>query len=307
MPTRELAAPPPLTGLYARAALTGLLPGGGDGRLPETELVVRDVPVDVGHLAAYARVCGFTLGDRLPATYLHVLAFPMAVQLMAERDFPFALPGLVHVGNRIVQHRPVAVTEAVTLAMRLEGLRDHPKGRQFDAVAEASVDGATVWTATSTFLRRGGGGSGAPEDATPSENDGTRSGDEGETSGGTDRSEDDPMVPEPSATWHVPADTGRRYAAVSGDRNPIHLHPLTARLFGFPRQIAHGMWSKARCLAALEGRLPDAYEVEATFRKPVVLPAEVGFGLREREGGWTFALVDPRRRRPHLTGTLSPR
>ena len=53
-------------------------------------------------------------------------------------------------------------------------------------------------------------------------------------------------------------DIGRRYGAVSGDRNPIHLYPLTARLFGFRRAIAHGMWTKARCLAALEGRLPEA-------------------------------------------------
>ena len=47
-------------------------------------------------------------------------------------------------------------------------------------------------------------------------------------------------------------DLGRRYAAISGDYNPIHLGALSAKLFGFKQAIAHGMWSKARCLAALD-------------------------------------------------------
>ena len=41
---------------------------------------------------------------------------------------------------------------------------------------------------------------------------------------------------------------------MSGDHNPIHLHPLTAKALGYPRQLAHGMWSLARCVAALENR-----------------------------------------------------
>ena len=57
-------------------------------------------------------------------------------------------------------------------------------------------------------------------------------------------------MPPGGVEWRLPGDLGRRYAAVSGDRNPIHLYALTAKAFGFPRQIAHGMWSKARCLAA---------------------------------------------------------
>lgn len=288
MTVRELDAPPRLTALYARAAVAGLLPGGG-GDLPDTELVVRDVGIDLEHLAAYGRVCGFRLGDHLPPTYLHVLAFPLAVELMSARDFPFALPGLVHVANRITQLRPVPVTATVTLRLHLADLRDHPKGRQFDAVAEASVDDEVVWRATSTFLHRGGGGDGGAA----SERDDPR-----------DPADDAPR--EPSALWEVPADTGRRYAAVSGDRNPIHLTPVTARLFGFPRQIAHGMWSKARCLAAFEGRLPDAFDVEVAFRRPLVLPARVGFAHRDHADGVAFALVD-RRRRPHLTGAIQHR
>ena len=79
------------------------------------------------------------------------------------------------------------------------------------------------------------------------------------------------MIPA-SAQWRLPGDLGRRYAGVSGDRNPIHLHDVPAKLLGFPRTIAHGMWTKARCLAALENRLPEAFAVEARFRRPVRCP-----------------------------------
>ena len=87
-------------------------------------------------------------------------------------------------------------------------------------------------------------------------------------------------VPPGGVEWRLPADLGRRYAAVSGDRNPIHLYPLTAKALGFPRQIAHGMWSKARCVAAIENRLPDAVRVDVAFKKPIVLPGTVAFGGR---------------------------
>ncbi len=55
------------------------------------------------------------------------------------------------------------------------------------------------------------------------------------------------------------------------------MHSLTAKPLGFPSAIAHGMWTKARCLAALEGRLPDAFAVDVAFRKPIRLPGRVEF------------------------------
>src|SRR5205085_8997769 len=115
-------------------------------------------------------------------------------------------------------------------------LRDHDKGRQFDLVAEVSAGGERVWHSTSTYLRRGGGGSSSSSSEKKSSDKGSK-------------------PPAPDAYWKVDDGTGRRYASVSGDINPIHMHALSARLFGFPAPIAHGMWLKARCLAALEGQL----------------------------------------------------
>ncbi len=284
MNVEEVRSSPSLPRLYAKAAIGTVTPGSGGDDLPDTEVVLTDVGIDREHLADYDRVCGFRLRDRLPATYPHVVAFPLAVRIMTRDDFPFALPGLVHIANRIRLHRPIEASDRLTVRVRTADLREHPKGRQFDVLSEAVVDGETVWTETGTILHKGGG------------------------SGRTDRSRDpeEAELPERTARWRVPADTGRRYAAVSGDHNPIHLHPLTAKAFGFPRQIAHGMWTKARCVAALEDRVPEAYAVEVSFRKPLVLPAEVGFGARREGEAWSFAVRSERSGSPHLTGSLEP-
>ena len=105
-----------------------------------------------------------------------------------------------------------------------------------------------------------------------------------------------------TATWQLPGDLGRRYGSVSGDLNPIHVHPLTARLFGFPSAIAHGMWTKARCLAALDGRLPDAFTVEVAFKRPILLPATVQFA-EAATGGSGSACATPRTTRRTSTAS----
>lgn len=260
MSTAELTEAPKLGPLYLKAAATAPLRRGdpAGAELPGTEYVRSDVPVDSDHLAEYNRICGFGTRDELPLTYPHITSFPLAVRLMTDRDFPFPLVGLVHVANSITRHEPLLMTDTLTQRVRLTGLRPHPKGTQFDVITETGVGERTVWTETSTYLHRG-----AKNDSVP------RQEDIAELEAG-----------QPTASWKLPGDLGRRYAAVSGDRNPIHLHPLTAKAFGFPRTIAHGMWSAARCLAAFEGRLPTACTVDVEFAKPVLLPSRVEFTER---------------------------
>ncbi|MEU6349804.1 MaoC/PaaZ C-terminal domain-containing protein [Streptomyces sp. NPDC047072] len=100
------------------------------------------------------------------------------------------------------------------------------------------------------------------------------------------------------AEWRLAGDIGRRYAAASGDRNPIHLYPLTARLFGFPRAIAHGMWTVARCLAA--HGTPEAALVRAEFKAPVLLPGTVTYAADAER----FELCGGDR--VHVTGGVYP-
>jgi acyl dehydratase len=242
------------------------------GELPDRELT-RGLEVDREHVAAYDRVCGFRLRDELPATYPHVLAFPLAMDLLTG-PFPFSPLGLVHIANRIEQRRPLRAGERLDLRVWAADLRPHDRGTQFDMLAEAEVDRETVWTDRSTYLHRESGGGGGGRDREP---------------------------PVPSAIWRVPGDIGRRYASVSGDSNPIHLHGLAAKALGQPGAIAHGMWTKARCLAALEGELPAAYTADVRFKLPLRIPGRAAFAYRDGE----FTVHDARSGKPHLSGRVS--
>ena len=285
MTLTRLEQRPGLTRLYAKAVTTSR--GRHGDRLPDLTLELPEATIDRDQLASYADVCAFRHSDILPATYPHVLAFPLAVSIMVDAAFPFALPGLVHVANRISQKRPLRADERLTLRVSAADLREHPRGRQFDMLTEATIEGDRVWTESSTYLRRD------PHPALPRERGRVNEHEFGR--------ENAPSSP--SAIWRVPRNIGRRYAAVSGDVNPIHLNPLVARLFGFRRAIAHGMWLKARCLAAFEGRLPDALTVEVEFKSPLLLPSTVGFASHQEESGWTFAVAENRSGRPHLRGS----
>jgi acyl dehydratase len=278
-----LDTPPNLPALFARAALTAR---GRSGELPGIRLARTGVTVDAGQLAGYARICGFPLGDALPATFPHLLGFPLQVALMSDRAFPLALPGLVHVRNRIAVHRPIGTGEPLDLEVWAERFARHPRGATVDLCASVSAGGAEVWRGRSTYLARGAQ---APA--------GSPAADVDVPVGALDRV---------AVVWPVPADTGRRYAGVSGDVNPIHLSGLTAKAFGFKRAIAHGMWVQARALAALSGRLPDAVAVDAAFRKPLFLPSTVTLSTEPVDGGWDLAVRNERSGTEHMVGTVRP-
>ncbi|MGY1624126.1 MaoC family dehydratase [Geodermatophilus sp. SYSU D00965] len=279
----EPARPPRLPALFARAALSAR---GRGGDLPDTRLTRTGVAVDPAAVAAYGRVCDFPLADALPATYPHVLTFPLQVELMADRAFPLALPGLVHVRNRIEVLRPITPGEVLDLEVWAERFARHRSGATVDLCASVRVDGAEVWRGRSTYLARGAT---APDGAPDAEVDVTV---------GT--------LPEGTIRWRVPEDTGRRYARVSGDVNPIHLSALTAKAFGFKRAIAHGMWVQARAIAALSGRLPDTLVADVVFKKPLFLPSTVTLSAAPVDGGWDLAVRNATSGSDHLLGTVRP-
>jgi acyl dehydratase len=244
--------------------------------------------IDVDRARRYAALCGFPRTSTvLPPTYPHVLAWPPMFRLLRSREFPFRLIGLVHITNVISQARPLSIRDTPSFTVGWENLREHPRGRAVDVITTATVDGAVVWRECSTYLRRdrrpATAGDAPPDPKAPNDLQGART----------------PLAP--PQTWHVTAGTVTPYSRISGDRNPIHTSTTVARLFGFPGRIAHGMWSAARCLAALGDQLPDQYTVDIAFKLPVVLPASVVFLA------WTdhfeLSSVDGR---PHLVGDVLP-
>lgn len=249
-----------------------------DAPLPGDRPTLTGIRPSTDHLAAYSRLCGFSTPQHtgtLPLTYPHILSFPLAMRLMTARTFPLPLLGLVHTSIEITQHRALTTADTLELSVHASQLAPHRRGTEATLVTEARVDGATAWTSSSTYLARHRTATPAPARARP---------------------RDTPLPAR--AEWPLPRDLGRRYGAVSGDRNPIHLYALTARLLGFPRAIAHGMWTVARCLAEYD--TPESAHVRAEFKAPVLLPGTVTFAadgpdfqLRSTGGGTT-----------HLTGSL---
>jgi acyl dehydratase len=297
MATRRLDSSPRILPLYARA-VAPLMPGasrlpwvaGAAREVPDLRLTLSRVPIDPERVARYERVCAFTARGQVPATYVHVLAFPLHLALMADGSFPFPAIGLVHVANQIIQHRPIGHAERLDLEVRATPLAPHRRGRTFSIASTAHVDGELVWEETSTMLRRGGASSSEA---------GSR--------------EDEPSAPEVAddgEQWRLAGDLGRRYAAVSGDRNPIHLHALTARALGFPRAIAHGMWTKARCLAALQDAHADllqgTFAIDVSFRRAILLPATVRFDSVAEANDVSFGVREAASEDIHLVGRLRP-
>ena len=241
---------PGLPGLYARAATRRKITGSA---LPDTGLRCW-VDVDAKRLAAYRSVCGFADNGLLPPTYPHILAFALQMQLLTAKAFPFPLLGLIHLSNRISVLRPLGGVSRVRIGVRVENLQPHAKGATFDLLTTLDDQLGPLWEAQSRMLCRG-----VKLEGEPVEDEWTTSQAQSEVT-----------------RWKAPADIGRQYAKVSGDYNPIHLSAASAKLFGFPTAIAHGLWIKARTLAALAEHLPTAnIEIAVQFRKPVRLPSEV--------------------------------
>ncbi|GAA1718831.1 MaoC/PaaZ C-terminal domain-containing protein [Isoptericola hypogeus] len=322
-----LPALPGLAALYARGAassgriaagraLPGL-PGIGAGRAegepaPERSLVLPDVVLRVpgvataglaGHLHDYQRLLHEPVTDVLPAGYLHVLAFPLATAVMVRGDFPLPLLGMVHLANDVELRGPVRVGEVLEVRAWSENLRPHRRGVQVDLVAEVrradDPAGTPVWRGVSTYLAKG-------FHLPWSEDENAAAADAVD---GEDRAPAGTWVPPlPTGRWALGPGTGRAYGAVSGDRNPIHLSALSAKAFGFPRAIAHGMYTAARALADVGHARGDAYRWTVEFAKPVLLPTTVDVAITRDPDGPGFGYVgwNGGRRQKHFEGTVVP-
>ncbi|MFJ2995227.1 MaoC/PaaZ C-terminal domain-containing protein [Pandoraea sp. NPDC087047] len=280
--------------LYQRALLSSRKPARAQA-MPPLAFERRDLLLDAADIARYARLCDFSDAQGVPPTWPHLLAFPLHMLLMTDRAFPFAMLGMVHLANRIRQQATLAAGDCLTIDVRCGPLYAHDKGQVFTVLTTARRDNVVVWMGESLYLRTGVRDPlGAPYRAELRTERRAESGANPST---------DPALTR-SATWHVPGDLGRQYARVSGDYNPIHLWPLTAKLFGFARPIIHGMWSFARTLAAV---LPAEVHAQARdldllveFKTPVLLPGDVT--LWRTTGGDIFELRDAAGTVPHLRG-----
>ena len=233
--------------------------------------------IDRDRVAAYSEVCGFPLQEALPVTYPHMLAFPLHMAIMTDGSFPF--PAIGTVPGELDQPAPADLPRrALQVTARPDNLRPHAN-RAFDIVVDIHSAGELVWQSTSTLLRLGKGDKAAAERAN--------------LRGGAAR----------PTTWKLP---GTSAAALRPCRATTTI-PSTASP---PRRSASAA-DRARdveqgpCLAALDGRLPDAVTVEVAFEADPA-PGTVAFGSHRTGEDYAFSLTSPRNGAPHLLGRASP-
>jgi acyl dehydratase len=282
MTTIEITTPRNAAQMYAGALLSSRKRPGVVKSLKAVTYVRPEVKLDAADVAAYAKVCGFRPEVGVPLLYPQMLTFPLAMEFFASEHCPWPAMGTVHLANRVHQHHMLNVGDVLRVEMRTGELLAHEKGQVFTLEFAIFSDGERVWEGTQTLLRLGVK---APAG-------------EAFVSALT---ADLPLSCQ--TTFSAPADIGRRYGLVSGDMNPIHLSAPSARLFGFRQAIAHGLWTKARALAAIDNKLPDAFTVDVAFKRPILLPAKVGFHVAEVDDGLNFSVRNAKKGTPHVDGT----
>ena len=272
----EVDQPPALVPLFTRALFKQRVSG---DQLPSLGVRTR-LQIDPAHLARYRHVCTLQDSAYLPALYPHVMAFALQMKLITSPLFPTPVLGLVHLENQIKVLRPMQAGGPLSLSVHLERLQAHPKGATFSLITQLFDEQGLLWEGDSRMLSRHLHMQGEKIKKSPSTN----------------------LELAPLASWQSEHDIGRRYARVAGDYNPIHVSNLSARLFGFPGAIAHGLWNKARCIEALSQHLPVAgYSLGVRFQRPVLLPAQLTLHASEIAPNGQFRLLGNDQRQ-HLNG-----
>lgn len=279
-------------GKRPEAPLDGAAPA-----LPNLELELWPQRTDPGHLARYRQLCGFAGDQHLPLPYPQVMAGPLHFHMLTDPQFPLPPAGLVHLANRIEQVRPLRADDPIHFACRFGATALTARGLEFELTTQATVYGEPVWRSVLTILSR------AVRDEAAAKAKAAQASSESRPAPAPL-----PGTPLRSLLLRVPEDTGRRYAGVAGDYNPIHLHLISAKLFGFPRAIAHGMWTFARTVAEASDDLPAGpLQCDVRFSKPVLLPSTVQVRANRIDSGVAFGMTSRDGSILHLSGQVVTR
>ena len=281
----EVTETPSLAATFFRALGTGAKRPGLVKSLPQVELVLPRVEINSQHVGKYSALCGFKMGQGVPLIYPQLLTFPLVTAYMCSPECPWPAMGTVHLANTIEQHKSLQAGDVVRVEMGTGSLFAHEKGQVFTLDLRILRGDELVWSATQSLLRVG----------------------VKEISGEPYASQIQADAPLSCQTeFSAPADMGRRYGAVSGDRNPIHMAALSAKLFGFKRAIAHGMWTNARALSFLLPTTPvEQARLAVEFKTPLYLPGRAALWSARNGTTALFEVRDAKGQKPHLRGQLS--
>jgi len=229
---------------------------------------------------------GGNSGGLLPPVYFTTWFLKPYLDVLSSDALALNLLGIVHLENELVVHRPLTRDDALTCRVGLEALERNERRALITVRCENLAGGEVASVSRSLILARlgqSGGGSGS----------GTR----------TEAPDPPPRAWTEVRTLRFGEDLGRRYGLVSGDVNPIHLHWLTSRTFGFKRPIAHGFCLKAMVAHGLVrslggGDIARLRRLNIRFKSAIWLPGRAS--LQADSGG--FRVMDPDGNRLYAEG-----
>ena len=258
---------------------------------------VEGVQINPEKLLEYQRMFHLPASAVLPLGYVHILGFPLAAALMARRDFPLPLAGMLHTANEVESFREITSADLLTIRAFASHFQPHRRGTEVNMVVEVGQDDAVWWRGTSTYLVRG-----------IRMDDDTQSPVTKDVKPAPPKAEHPQFqAPHPTARWELPGNLGRKYAKISGDVNPIHLSPVTARAFGFRRTIMHGMYTASRALSASMPLPPEPLIWSTKFYRPVLLPGQVDLAVtRGSAGAVSYTAWQTGSSELHLKGEVKP-
>lgn len=262
MQTERPIVLPALPGMFFRSLFTVARSGEHVASASEMRGTFKSAGFNNEQLQRFSQAFGGFISD-IPLTMMYCLAQRVHLAQMLDEQFPWPAPGLVHVSNSLQQHAPIRINQGFTMhaTIQLPARGPAVSARRLRPLFEVEFWQADqlVASCTSEYQVR-------PKNSPP------RSAKVREQKQATPPGEQWQRL----SSWSLDGATGRQYARLSGDFNPIHLHPLLSRWFGFDQPIIHGMYMVARAQAEIErhsGRAMQRLDVE--FKRPVALPATI--------------------------------
>lgn len=260
--------------------------------LPQ-RIYTKTLRIDQTHYEKFCKEVAWLESGRIHPLYLQMVSLPLQMQCLLDKQSPFPLLGLIHSGNRVDVLSDYDISEWFEFRVRFSDVTPHVRGWEVHVLLDVLQHGKLVYRATSRYLVKVKAVHVAPYFTTT-------------------QNQAECNIPFKSkiAGVCVASDTGRRYAKLSHDYNPIHLTSLSAKVFGFKTAIAHGMWTLSRAISAFEAHREEentgaANYIDCQFKKPVSLPSSIDISQRsDNEKNMTVDVTGSKDNALHLTAFI---
>ncbi len=296
--TIQMSRPASTASVYTRGLWVAMFRRQGDlsdeqvAAIPSFTVEMNGITPDPKRVALFREVCAIGEDNgELPALFPETMFLSMMARLFSNKRFPLSPLGLIHMKQSAIVHEPIATGTPLDLRVHLAELVKTERGIHINCAMEVRQGETLCWEGMANFLSRSS-----------------------DTRSGKTRKQETKKTPPPEArsTLELAGDLGRRFAAGSGDYNPHHLYPFTAKLLGYKRPIAHGMWTLSRALSEVmqQHAFERPFKIEGEFKRPIFLPGKINLSFSEDseagEGAFRFGAHDPKSGAPHLLGSVAP-